>query len=51
VRLLLLERSTGAGKAVLVSANQDVDLKEIKRWSKIEGKEREFEAFKKKLMI
>src|SRR6266498_3609953 len=39
----------GFAQAVLVSKSQTVDLKEIKRWSKTEGKEREFEIFKKKL--
>jgi hypothetical protein len=39
----------GLSQAVLVSKSQNIDLKEIKRWSKVEGKEREFEAFKKKL--
>jgi hypothetical protein len=39
----------GLAQAILVSKSQDVDLKEIKRWSKAEGKEREFEAFRKKL--
>ena len=39
----------GLAQAVLVSKSQTVDLKEIKRWSKTEGKEREFEIFKKKL--
>ena len=40
----------GLEQAVLVTKNQTVDLKEIKRWSKAEGKEREFEAYKKKLI-
>jgi hypothetical protein len=39
----------GLAQAVLVSKSQTVDLKEIKRWSKTEGKERKFEIFKKKL--
>jgi hypothetical protein len=39
----------GLAQAVLVSESQRVDLKEIKRWSKVEGKEREFEIFKSKL--
>ena len=39
----------GLAQAVLVSTNQNVDLKEIKRWSKVEGKERAFEVFKSKL--
>jgi hypothetical protein len=36
-------------QAVLVVENQNVDLKEIKRWSKVEGKEKEYEIFKKNL--
>lgn len=36
-------------QAVLVSKDQKVDLKEIKRWSTVEGKEREFEVFRRKL--
>jgi hypothetical protein len=39
----------GLAQAVLVAENQDVDLKEIKRWSKAEGKEQEYAFFKKKL--
>jgi hypothetical protein len=39
----------GLAQAVLVAESQDVDLKEIKRWSKTEGKEREYEIFKSKL--
>lgn len=39
----------GLAQAVLVAESQNVDLKEIKRWSKIEGKEQEYEIFKKKL--
>jgi len=39
----------GLTQAVLVAKSQKVDLKEIKRWSKTEGKEQEFEIFKKKL--
>jgi hypothetical protein len=38
----------GLAQAVLVSKSQNIDLKEIKRWSKAEGKEREFEFFKTK---
>ena len=36
-------------QAILVGKSQDINLKEIKRWSKAEGKEKEFEVFKKKL--
>jgi len=39
----------GLAQAVLVSQSQMVDVKEIKRWSKAEEKEREFEVFKSKL--
>lgn len=39
----------GLAQAVLVAESQKVDLKEIKRWSKVEGKEREYEIFKSKL--
>lgn len=39
----------GLAQAVLVAESQNVDLKEIKRWSKAEGKEQEYEIFKKKL--
>lgn len=39
----------GLAQAVLVSKTQSVDLKEIKRWSKAEEKEQEFEVFKSKL--
>jgi len=39
----------GLAQAVLVAKNQNVDLKEIKRWSAAEGKEREYETFKQKL--
>lgn len=38
----------GLAQAVLVAKSQKVDLREIKRWSKTEGKEQEFELFKKK---
>jgi hypothetical protein len=40
----------GLAQAVLVAESQNVDLKEIKRWSKAEGKEQEFEVFKSKLI-
>ena len=39
----------GLAQAILVTKNQKVDLKEIKRWSKAERKEEEFEYYKKKL--
>jgi hypothetical protein len=39
----------GLEQAVLVAKNQSVDLKEIKRWSKVEGKEEKHKIFKKKL--
>jgi hypothetical protein len=40
----------GLAQAVLVAKDQEVDLKEIKRWSKGEGKEQEFKLFKAKLI-
>jgi hypothetical protein len=39
----------GLAQAVLVVENQNVDLQELKRWSKAEGKEREYAVFEKKL--
>jgi hypothetical protein len=39
----------GLAQAILVAKSQEVDLREVKRWSKVEGKEQEFEAFRKKL--
>jgi hypothetical protein len=39
----------GLAQAVLVTESQNVDLKEIKRWSKAEGKEKEYDVFKRKL--
>jgi hypothetical protein len=39
----------GLAQAILVSESQSVDLRELNRWSKAEGKEQEFEIFKKKL--
>lgn len=39
----------GLAQAVLVAKNQKVDLEEVKRWSKVEGKAKEFEVFKEKL--
>lgn len=40
----------GLAQAVLVAKDQNVDLQEIKRWSKAENKEKEFEVFKKNLV-
>jgi len=39
----------GLAQAVLVANSQKVDFKEIKRWSKTEGKEQEYETFKAKI--
>lgn len=39
----------GLAQAVLVAQNQTVDMGEIGRWSKVEGKVGEFEVFKNKL--
>lgn len=39
----------GLEQAILVTKNQQVDLKEIKRWSKVEGKEKECKVFRDKL--
>lgn len=39
----------GLEQAILVTKSQKVDLKEIKRWSKVEGKEKEYKAFTDKL--
>jgi hypothetical protein len=39
----------GLTQAVLITERQNVDLKEVKRWSKAEGKKQEYEIFKKKL--
>jgi hypothetical protein len=39
----------GLAQAVLVAESQSVDLEEIKRWSKVEGKEQEYLTFKAKL--
>lgn len=36
-------------QARLVAESQKVDLNDIKRWSKAEGKEKEFEIFRKQL--
>ena len=38
----------GLGQAILVVQSQHVDLKEVERWSKVEGKESEYEIFKNK---
>lgn len=39
----------GLEQAILVTKSQQVDLKEIKRWSKVEEKEKEFKVFTDKL--
>jgi len=39
----------GLEQAILVAQSQNTDLKEIKRWSKIEGKENEYKTFVDKL--
>ncbi|HNM37262.1 MAG TPA: hypothetical protein PKI33_09370, partial [Anaerolineales bacterium] len=39
----------GLEQATLVTKSQKVDLKEIKRWSKVEGKVKEFKAFTENL--
>jgi hypothetical protein len=39
----------GLMQALLVAKSQNVDFKEIQRWSKVEGKEQGYEIFKKKL--
>jgi len=39
----------GLEQAVLVAKSQKVNLKEIKRWSKVEGKEKEYKSFTDKL--
>lgn len=39
----------GLAQAVLVAKSQEIDLKEIMRWSKVEGKEQAYEIFKSKL--
>jgi len=39
----------GLAQAVLVTKSQKVDLKEVARWSKGEGKSNEFSVFKSKL--
>ncbi len=39
----------GLAQAILVVKNQKVDLKEVERWSKVEGKLLEFRSFKNKI--
>jgi hypothetical protein len=39
----------GLAQAILVAESQKVNLKEVKRWSIVEGKEHEYEIFKSKL--
>jgi hypothetical protein len=39
----------GLAQAVLVSKSQKVDLKEVKRWSEVEGKLKEYGVFQSKL--
>jgi hypothetical protein len=39
----------GLEQAILVTKNQQVDLKEIRRWSKVEGKAKECKVFTDKL--
>ncbi len=41
----------GLEQAILVAKGQQVDLKEIKRWSKVEGKEKEYRVFTDKLVL
>jgi len=41
----------GLAQAILVTESQNVDLREIKRWSRVEGKEKEYEIFEKQLGI
>jgi len=41
----------GLEQAVLVAKSQQVDLKEIRRWSKMEEKEKEYDSFKDKLTL
>ena len=40
----------GLAQATLVTKSQKVDLQEIKRWSSVENKAKEFEIFKKNIM-
>ena len=39
----------GLEQAILVAQTQNVDLKEIERWSTVEAKEKEYKIFKQKL--
>lgn len=39
----------GLAQAVLVARSQNVDLREVERWSVAEGMEREYEVFRQKL--
>lgn len=41
----------GLEQAILVAKIQQVDLKEIKRWSKVERKEKEYKSFTDKLAL
>jgi hypothetical protein len=41
----------GLEQSILVAKSQPVDLKEIKRWSKVEGKEKEYKVFTDKLAL
>ena len=41
----------GLEQAILVTKSQQVNLKEIKRWSKVEGKEKEYKTFTDKLAL
>ena len=41
----------GLEQAILVAKSQQVDLKEIKRWSKVERKEKEYKVFTDKLAL
>ena len=39
----------GLAQAILVAQSQNLNLKEIERWSKVETKEKEYRIFKEKL--
>lgn len=39
----------GLTQAILVAKSQNVELEEIKRWSRVEGKEQQYEIFKERL--
>jgi len=41
----------GLEQAVLVAKSQQVDLREIRRWSKVEGKEKEYKSFTDELTL